>query len=267
MSYEAGLDRFSASQALDMVRDAIVIVDATDARFRILFANANARKLFDYIGTPLLGSFLSDLLEPAAANAVRLAIAQLTPEESPLVRNIDWRIADFDLTSATELRLLRSPPSCRAVMLTLPSITSDFVRLGNIAETRQFSQFLADAPNAPRIGGWQHRHSSGEVIWTEGLYRVFDASPQDYVPSFESICRLFPPELKQKAFKPNTDPSKPVQTVEFETETTTFTDRKIWVHVIGQFETHDGEVVRSYGAVQDITAQKVARLTLKRITD
>jgi PAS domain S-box-containing protein len=267
MSFEAGLDRFSATQVLDVVRDAIVIIDATDARFRILFANAAARKLFDYLGTPLLGGFLSNLLEPAAADAVRLAIAQLTPEESPLLRNIHWPVADLDLTSATELRLLRSPPSCRAVMLTLPSITSDFVRLGNISETRQFSQFLADAPNAPRIGGWEHRHSSGEVIWTDGLYRIFDTSPQDHVPSFGSICRLFPPEVKEKVFKPNTDPSKPVQSVEFETETTTFTDRKIWLHVIGQFETHDGAVVRSYGAVQDITAQKVAQLTLNRITE
>jgi len=267
VAFEAGLGRFAPAQALDVVRDAIVVVDATDAHLRILFANAAARKLFDYLGTPLVGCHLSDLCEPAAANQMRLAIAQLSGEESQLLRNIHWRVAELDLAGATELRLLNSSASSRTVMLTLPSLTSDFVRLGNIPETEQFSQFLLDAQNSPRIGGWEHRLDSGEVIWTDGLYRVFDTSPADCAPTLASIYRLFPPDIKEAAFKPNPEPSSPVRSVAFEAETTTFKNRKIWVHVIGQFEMRNGEVVRSYGAVQDITAQKVAQLTLNRITE
>ena len=249
------------------MRDAIVVVDAADARFGILFANAAARKLFDYLGAPLVGCSVGELLEPAAANAVRTAISQLSPFETHMLRNIRWQMAGLDVASVTELRLLDASACNRTVMLTLPSIAADFARLGTTSETQQFSQFLADTQNESRIGGWEHRLTLGEVIWTDDLYRVFDTSSQEFVPTPASISGLFPADVREAAFEPTGAAGKTLRSVEFETETTTFTNRKIWVHVIGQFESLDGIVVRSYGAVQDITAQKIAQLTLNRVTE
>jgi PAS domain S-box-containing protein len=54
--------------------------------------------------------------------------------------------------------------------------------------------------------------------------------------------------------------------LDLEFEITTLKDHRIWVRMIGHFEKVDGRLVRAFGSVQNIQAQKLAQIALENST-
>jgi PAS domain S-box-containing protein len=53
---------------------------------------------------------------------------------------------------------------------------------------------LNEAQQTANVGSWDLDLKSGEVWWSDELYRIFEADKEKYVPSLESIVSFFHPE-------------------------------------------------------------------------
>ena len=115
-----------------------------------------------------------------------------------------------------------------------------------------------------RIGGWQLDLENQRVSWTEGVYRIFDTTPERYTPTtpLETVSRYFPPESMEtiRGVLEKTYPEAP--TFEFEVQAITELGRRIWVHTLGQTNWRNGVQISRTSVVQDITEAKHARMAL-----
>ena len=144
----------------------------------------------------------------------------------------------------------------------------------DITERRRIEQalgeqrtLLSEAQKLAGLGCWEWDPSSGRVIWSEELYRIYGVSPQDFRPSFENYLERVHPE----------DRSRTAGTVAAAvTQGRGFTLEERIVRPDGEvrlLRSH-GEVVRDrdgkpakvLGACLDITEQKAAESALRALS-
>ncbi len=59
---------------------------------------------------------------------------------------------------------------------------------------RQSEARLAEAQRVGRIGNWEWNAVTGEVFWSNEVYRIFGVSPETFAPTFEGHLELIPSE-------------------------------------------------------------------------
>ena len=125
--------------------------------------------------------------------------------------------------------------------------------------------FLRQSQRVGRLGGWEYDVPSGRVTWTEETYRLHGVTPEEYDPSEpEHDIQFFAPgdrEILAELFGRAVAEGEPYD-VELQLEPAT--GGRIWVHVVGEAERRDGEVVRVYGTIADITERRRAQEALLR---
>ena len=142
------------------------------------------------------------------------------------------------------------------------SDVSDYVQASEARD--RLDRLVATMQTLGRLGGWQLDLVQQSVTWTEGVYRIFDTSPEAYTPSTpeKTVMRFFPPaslEIIQQTLAK----THPLATdFEFEVEAITARGRHIWLHALGQTTWKDGVQVARTSVVQDITEAKHARMAL-----
>ncbi len=132
---------------------------------------------------------------------------------------------------------------------------------------RHSQEQLHQAGALARVGGWDYDLTTDKVQWSEEVRRIYAVSP-DYVPDLTGTTAFYSPQnsrtLTQCMERCVTDGTA----YDLELEVITATGEKIWVRHLGNAERVDGRTVRMYGAVQDITDQRLAReqaLTASRV--
>jgi hypothetical protein len=53
---------------------------------------------------------------------------------------------------------------------------------------------LSEAQQSAQVGSWEWDRSTGEVLWSDELYRIYDLDPATFVPTFEKYADLIHPE-------------------------------------------------------------------------
>ncbi len=144
---EIGRVNFCTAQALDAVRSPVLVIDISDARFDIIFANAAIRDLLGTQDSPIIGAPIGDFLELSSIEPFARTIRQLGSSPSSRVQKISWRLAEAEGDLATEFKLLGDPKAGVSVMLTLPTIDKPSRRFPKTASPE------APAPSA----GWEQR--------------------------------------------------------------------------------------------------------------
>ena len=192
----------------------------------------------------------SQLVEPGAREAVARPGHSLSPE-----------------------RYLRVTPDGRTLevktqMLPHGGMVRTFSDVSEYVESQEardrLDRLLASTQALAQVGGWEVDMEKDQVFWTEGVYRILETSPQDYVPTtaMATAERFFPPESMAIIRASYHEAQQQPSSHDFELEAITDKGRRIWVHSVGASKWVEGRLVSRTSVIQNITERKQARADL-----
>lgn len=133
--------------------------------------------------------------------------------------------------------------------------------------SNQLQTLLNESQRMAKIGSWESRLLSNEILWSPETFRILECDPATTVPSYELFFSLtHPDDLEQvvQAFEESIDQGT----------TYTITHRLLLKSGKIKFVKEHGETtydedglpVKSIGTIQDVTHQKLAEIELQKTT-
>lgn len=121
-------------------------------------------------------------------------------------------------------------------------------------------KLLKEAQTIAKIGHWELNLKTGDLDWSDEIYRIFGLQPQGFIATYEALIEKIHPDDREKVntiFKESVEKQSQYQ-VEHRILLSDASEK--WVLEKGHTEYNDqGEPVRSVGTVQDITEIKLLR--------
>ena len=136
----------------------------------------------------------------------------------------------------------------------------------DVSEIKRLTDLLAEAQRTAQMGGWEYSYTTLDLAWTEEMYRIYETTPAEFIPSWDAAVAQYTPESSKRLHEAWRRAESGDGVFEMEAEITTLKGRRIWIRLIAHFEMLDGRPVRSYGSVQNIQEQKLAQLALETST-
>jgi PAS domain S-box-containing protein len=137
----------------------------------------------------------------------------------------------------------------------------------DVSEIKRLTDLLAEAQRTAQMGGFEYSYTTLDLAWTEELFRIFETTPAEFIPSWDGTLAQCMPESRDQFHEAWRRAESTDSVFDIEVEIITLKGRRIWVRVIAHFEMLDGRPVRSYGSVQNIHEQKLAQLALETSAD
>lgn len=131
------------------------------------------------------------------------------------------------------------------------------VRKNSEHELRKSEEQLLEAQEIARIGRWELDLSSGHLLWSEGLYSLFEVDKETFAASYDGFLEFVHPEDRTAVDQAYRDSIRNRTPYSIEHRFLMPDGRIKWVNEIGRTE-YDaaGVSIRSIGIVQDITERK-----------
>ncbi len=266
-------DITQSKQAADLLR-------ASEARFRVLFDQAAVGMCLvssegEFLRTnhrfcEIVGYSADELL-------ARNCIETTHPDDRAREAVITARLLSGELQSEHwEKRYIRRDGRvvwCHLTLALVPAEAADAQQFVGVIEditerhlaTERLLQnqtMLRIAGRAAKLGGWSIDLPEFRVTWSDETAIIHDCEP-GYSPSLQEGIEFYPPEYRDAV-------SEYVRRIttegipwDFEHELITAKQRRIWVRSIAEVRRNEaGEIVRIYGAFQDISDRKAADLAL-----
>lgn len=136
----------------------------------------------------------------------------------------------------------------------------------DVSEIKRLTDLLAEAQRTAQMGGWEYSYLTGELTWTEEMFRIFETTAAEFVPSWETTIAQCTPESQERFGEARLRAEAIDGLFDLELEIMTRKGQRVWVRLIGHIEKVDGRLVRAYGSVQNIQEQKLAQLALETNT-
>ncbi len=127
------------------------------------------------------------------------------------------------------------------------------------AELQHNRDLLNEAQRLGQLGSWELNLASGELRWTDEVYRIFELDPAQFSPSYENFLNVIHPDDRDKVNRAYTQSLENHQPYDIEHRLLLADGRIKWVreHCSSEFDAA-GKPLRSVGAVQDVTGQHLA---------
>ncbi|MEW5911476.1 MAG: PAS domain S-box protein [Thermodesulfobacteriota bacterium] len=145
------------------------------------------------------------------------------------------------------------------------------VSLLDITERKKVEQalkeregLLREVERLTKIGGWEMDLLTRQARWTQGTYDIVEIEPGQPVPGPDEHVSYYLPEYRpvvQEAMRALIEDDQPL---DFEAQAHTAEGRLIWVRAVGRAQRRDGQCVRIFGTLQDISERKRAEEELKK---
>ncbi len=121
-------------------------------------------------------------------------------------------------------------------------------------QAERLNQLLLEAEQLTRVGSWELNHATGELLWSEGVHRIFETTPETFTPSYEAFLETIHPDdraLVDRTYRQSLEGRHPYQV----NHRLCFPDGRQKVVQERGTTTYDaeGRPVRSIGTVQDIS--------------
>ncbi len=132
------------------------------------------------------------------------------------------------------------------------------------AELQYNQNILNEAQRLGQLGSWELDLASGKLRWSEEIYRIFELDPAQFKPSYENFLNAIHPDDRDRVNQAYTQSLADHQPYDMVHRLLLADGRIKWVreHGASEFDA-SGKPLRSVGAVQDITEQKIAEDALR----
>ncbi len=128
------------------------------------------------------------------------------------------------------------------------------------AARESLSQLLRATQSLARMGGWEVDLVQDRVAWTDGVYPIFDTSPDEFQPTTRaSTHHFFTAESVQAINALYADRNQRALEHAMELPMVTAKGRPIWVYSKGTSTWDQGREVKRTAVLQDITERKLAQ--------
>lgn len=136
----------------------------------------------------------------------------------------------------------------------------------DVSEIKRLTDLLTETQCAARMGGWEYSYATQELTWTEEMFRIYETTAGEFPLSLDAVRAQFTPESRLRFEEASAVAGRASGNFDLELEILTLKGHRVWVRVIGHFETLDGQAFRAYGSVQNIQSQKLAQMALENST-
>ncbi len=264
------------ARMLEQMSEAVLLVNAQDEA--IVYANAGADAMFGYAKGGLLGQRLARLMaadcssflrELAQKGSWRGEIEQIKRDGTSLWCSATFSIFTHPLYGEVWLAVYRDISQLKALQHELEAHRRDLESTvqQRTAELLERKKQLQVAQRIAHLGHWTVNLRTGALAWSDEIYRIFGRERATFQPTYANFFACVHPDdhVLVKASE--------AQAMQFGWHSV---DHRIvhpdgtirWVHEEAQLERDAaGEPLRLTGAVQDITARKLAEAEILRARD
>lgn len=146
-----------------------------------------------------------------------------------------------------------------------------FVQAMDITNRRQAEDqlqrsraLLVIAEQLAGIGSWDWEVTSGDVQWSEGMFRLFGVDPETFTPKFEKVVSMIHSEDRERFLREVEQGYRQGGDffVDFRIQRPDGTVRFAHAHVLAT-QGEDGTLLRVTGVAQDVTDQHLAEAALR----
>ncbi len=120
---------------------------------------------------------------------------------------------------------------------------------------RRSEELLRHTGRLAKVGGWELLVRDRIPRWSAEVRRIHEVAPE-YQPTFEEALNFYPPEARERIANAMGQLLDQGQAFDLELPFVTAKGRPLWVHVQGDAEIKEGQIVRLFGTFQDITESK-----------
>jgi len=232
-----------------------------DAQGRFLRWNRNLEQVTGYSAAEIAEMTAIDFFNDEGAEICREAVrivfedGESTMENELLTK--DGRLITHYFTGAR--RLINGVPYLVGMAFNITERKQAEKELQNSQAT------LTEAQEIAHFGSWEWDVKTGEVEWSDEVYRIFGLDPDTFTPQIDSILALSPPEERGRAQELLGRAIKFRETGTYEQHFYR-PDGTLGTYVstfAGRYD-EEGELVRMVGVAHDITERKRAENELAR---
>ncbi|MBV6411756.1 MAG: PAS domain S-box protein [Burkholderiales bacterium] len=255
---EAGL-----RAVFENVREGILVADADSRRF--VMANPAVCRMFGYSLEEMLALSPFDL-HPSEIHA-RIEAAFSGMDHGRYAPGVEMHAvrkdgSRFYIHISTTSYLLGGRPSYLGVLRDV----TDIRRAREALERSE--ERLREAQRMAHLGHWEHDRTLCSLRWSDETYRIFEIEAGQFGESFEALLAAVHPEDREK-IRAAAEKALAGRTPYDITYRLLFAGGRIkYVHDHGQTEyAEDGRPLRTFGTVQDVTAQVRAEEEIRVLND
>ena len=242
-------------KVIDLAQDGFWMVDVQGTLLEVNQAYAN---ISGYTLDELVGMHISQLEARQQPDEIRANIERIIAEGSGRFetrhRHKDGREIDIEVTTI----FMRETGRFACFLRDISEIKRSRVELQHSRD------LLNEAELIGKLGSWELDLTSGKLSWSDEVYRIFELDPAQFGPSYEGFLNVIYPDDRDKVNEAYTQSLEDRKSYEIEHRLQMADGRIKWVreHCFSEFDA-SGKPLRSVGAVQDITAQKLAEDALR----
>jgi PAS domain S-box-containing protein len=137
----------------------------------------------------------------------------------------------------------------------------------DVSEIKRLTDLQGEAQRVTKMGGWEYSYATNELEWTEEMFRIYETTPAEFGVSWSSMMAQCPAESRQRLDEAIETAESTDGNLDLELEIITLKNQRIWVRLVGQIEKLDRRPFRAFGSLQNIQAQKLAKIALENSTD
>lgn len=163
-------------------------------------------------------------------------------------------------------RLSRLPDAVTSVLAKWRTEEEKKQALENLVDSQKS---LAEAEKLANLGNWEWDVSSGNIIWSENLYNIFDLESKNYSPDFGSFMSfIHPDDTSSISESANKIISGICENVEMTFRIKTIKNNHKIIHAIyRKKETGNEQKVHLFGTLQDVTKLHETENALRELTE
>jgi diguanylate cyclase (GGDEF)-like protein/PAS domain S-box-containing protein len=132
------------------------------------------------------------------------------------------------------------------------------------ANSQRLDSLLAATQAIARVGAAEIDYVNKTLFWTEGVYRIFETTPEDYKPTMGSSNQFLTPSALEQLKSLNSEVAEHPMSHDMELDMITAKGRSICVHSITTSVWDQGQLVKRTAVLQDITERKKSESLIRQ---